>query len=98
MSNDAKVLQRNGPVAHIDLASIVHNCRVVRDAAPNSQIMAVIKADAYGHGLGQVARTLSPYVDAMAVARVTEACELRDFGIGDAIVVCLLYTSPSPRD
>ena len=98
MSNDAKVLQRNGPVAHIDLASIVHNCRVVRDAAPNSQIMAVIKADAYGHGLGQVARTLSPHVDALAVARVTEACELRDVGIEDAIIVLQGFASRPELD
>ena len=83
------------PVARVDLTAIVHNCQVVRRMAPDSQIMAVVKADAYGHGLMQVARAIAPWVDAMAVARVTEAVELRESGIDGDVIVLQGFTSES---
>lgn len=70
----------------INLAALQHNVAVARRAASHSKLMAVIKADAYGHGLLRVAKTLSN-VDGFAVARLEEAITLRDAGITKPILV-----------
>ncbi len=75
-----------GARALIRLGALKHNLEIIRDAAPGAKIMAVIKANAYGHGLLAVANTLSD-VDALAVARLPEAIRLRDSGIGHPIVL-----------
>ena len=72
--------------ASIDAGALRHNLQIVRRRAPNSRIMAVIKANAYGHGLVAVARALDS-ADAFAVARVDEGLALRDAGIKGAIVL-----------
>ncbi len=64
------------PTVEIDLSALRHNLSVVRRHAPASRVMAVVKADAYGHGLLEVARTLEA-VDALAVARMDEGVLLR---------------------
>ncbi len=61
----------------IDLSAIRANYRLAADAAPDSKTMAVIKANAYGHGVGQVADALSD-APAFAVATIDEALELRE--------------------
>jgi alanine racemase len=66
--------------ATIDTAALRHNLGVVRQWAPQSRVMAVIKANAYGHGLVAVARALTS-ADAFAVARVDEGLTLRLAGI-----------------
>lgn len=76
-----------GARALIRLGALKHNFNFIRSAAPGAKIMAVIKANAYGHGMVAVAKNL-PDVDAFAVARVSEAIELRENGI-DATVVLL---------
>ncbi len=75
-----------GPQAFIDLGALEHNLRRVRQAAPNSRVMAMLKADAYGHGMFQVAEALKD-ADAFAVARVGEGLALRKVGISKKIVV-----------
>lgn len=70
----------------IDLDALKHNAAVVGRCAPNSRIMAVIKADAYGHGMVMVAKTLSN-VDGYAVAQLNEALTLRKAGIKKTILV-----------
>ncbi len=45
--------------AIIDLNAIKHNLSVVKQLSPNSQIMAVVKANAYGHGIVPVAQSLN---------------------------------------
>ena len=75
-----------GARALIRLGALAHNLEVVRAAAPGSRVMAVIKANAYGHGMVAVATHLSN-VDAFAVARVPEALELRACGITKRIVL-----------
>jgi alanine racemase len=70
----------------IDTGALRHNLEVVRRFAPNSRVMAVIKANAYGHGLIAVASALSS-ADALAVARVGEALALREAGIKIPIVL-----------
>lgn len=72
--------------AHIDLAALRHNLDRVRGAAPGRRIMAIIKANAYGHGMSRVAECLND-VDAFAVARLEEALQLRQAGISTPIVL-----------
>ena len=60
--------------ATVDLDAIRHNLAVVRRYAPQSQVMAAVKAHAYGHGAVPVARALeSAGVDVLAVACMEEA-------------------------
>lgn len=73
--------------ARIDLNAIRANCDVARKIAPKSQLIAVIKADGYGHGCVQVARALDKAVDALAVAILDEAIELREAGITTRMLV-----------
>ncbi len=63
--------------AEIDIAALVDNARVCLEAAgPGGGLMAILKADAYGHGVGPVARALESHVRAFGVAGVAEAQEL----------------------
>jgi alanine racemase len=74
--------------ATVDLSAIRHNLGRVRALAPQSKVMAAIKADGYGHGAVPVARTLAEAgVDAFAVACLEEAVTLRDAGIGTRIAL-----------
>ncbi len=75
-----------GPVAVIRPAALLQNLARVRQAAPGCRTLAVIKANAYGHGLVPVARILQD-ADAFAVARLSEAAQLRDAGVTKRIVV-----------
>jgi alanine racemase len=68
--------------AVIDLDALRHNLAVVRSLCPASRVMAMVKADAYGHGLLPVAQALAAAgVDGLAVARLSEALQLHDVGI-----------------
>lgn len=74
--------------AEILLDAIGHNLRVVRGAARGRKILAVVKADAYGHGVVPVARRLQAEgVDGFGVALAEEGLELREAGIDRAILV-----------
>lgn len=83
----------HAPISHntcravIDLAALRFNVEQLTVLAANSQLMAVIKADAYGHGLIQIAKALSPHVQGMAVARLKEALELRKNGIDNRLLL-----------
>lgn len=70
----------------LDLAALRHNLHTLRKAAPESRVMAAIKANGYGHGLERVARTLSD-VDALGVACLEEAISLREAGITTPITL-----------
>ena len=74
------------PTATIDLNALQHNLSRVKERAPNSKIMSVVKANAYGHGLVQSAQALKNS-DAFAVARVSEGVRLRKAGIQQPIVI-----------
>ena len=74
------------PVASIDLAALQHNLSRIKQLAPNSQVISVIKANAYGHGDIAVAKALSES-DAFAVARLAEGIQLRQAGIKQNIVL-----------
>ena len=68
--------------AVVDLGAIEHNVRVLREHAGNAQVMAVVKADGYGHGAAQVARAaLAAGAAELGVATVNEALALRAEGL-----------------
>jgi alanine racemase len=72
--------------ATIDLNALRHNLDIARQAAPRSKQLAVIKANAYGHGMLTVAKALEQ-ADGLAVACVDEAVQLRDGGINQPLVI-----------
>lgn len=73
----------------IDLDALVSNLSVVRKAlSDETTLMAVVKAEAYGHGAEMVAHTLSGAgVSYFGVATLEEALKLREFGIEDRILI-----------
>ena len=75
-----------GARALIRLGALEHNLGVLRGVATDARVMAVIKANAYGHGLVPVARHLEA-ADSLAVARLPEALLLRESGIDKPIVL-----------
>ena len=72
--------------ATIDLTALGANLALARELCPRSRIMAVVKADGYGHGAQAVARALAA-ADGFAVARMAEAMELRGAGIHHRILL-----------
>jgi alanine racemase len=76
--------------AVVDLGAIEHNVRVLREHAGNAQVMAVVKADGYGHGAAQVARAaVAAGAAELGVATVNEALALRDEGLTAPILAWL---------
>lgn len=73
--------------ARINLAAIRHNYRYAKSVSPSSKAVAIIKANAYGHGAVRVAQALEPEVDAFGVACIEEAIELREAGIKAPIML-----------
>ena len=76
--------------AVVDLGAIAHNVRVLREHAGSSQVMAVVKADGYGHGAAQVARAaLAAGAAELGVATIDEALALRRDGITAPVLAWL---------
>lgn len=73
--------------AIINRAALKHNYQQLSALAPASQTIAVIKANAYGHGAIEVAKTLSDIAPAFAVGFIDEAIMLRDAGIDLPIIL-----------
>ena len=82
--------------AEVDLGAVRHNFRLVRNRLHTDCLcMAVVKADAYGHGAVPVARALlSEGADWLGVSNITEAVELREHGITAPILI-FSYTPPA---
>lgn len=80
--------------ARINLAALVNNCQQIQTIAPHSNILAMVKADAYGHGESEVANVLEPYVAGFGVATLEEAEALRDAGINSSIVLLEGFNFP----
>jgi len=72
--------------ALIDSAALRHNLGTIRAYAPGSKVMAVVKANAYGHGLVSTALALAD-ADSFAVARLEEGIALRAAGVRTPIVL-----------
>jgi alanine racemase len=83
--------------ALIDLDAAKHNLAKVKQCAPAARVMAVIKANGYGHGLVRIADALQS-ADAFAVARVDEGIRLRKSGLKNRIVVLEGFTFPEELD
>ena len=81
--------------AEVDLKAIAHNIRELRRITnPKARFMAIVKANAYGHGIIEVARqSLENGAEALGVANIEEGIQLRKAGI-DAPVLIFGYTSP----
>jgi alanine racemase len=80
--------------ATIHTDALRHNLSLIRRRAPNSRVMAVVKADGYGHGLERVARALQG-ADAFGVASLSDAERLRAAGMSQRIV---LLSGPDELD
>ena len=84
--------------AKVNLEAISRNFDILKaHIGSNVKTMAVVKADAYGHGSTEVAKILARKADYFAVATLSEGIELRQQGIENPILV-LGYTSPAEYD
>jgi alanine racemase len=82
-------LQRERAWIEIDLAALAYNVKQLKSLlSPSTQLMAVVKADAYGHGAINIARTaLDNGAEWLGVATVPEGIELRENGLDAPILV-----------
>jgi len=71
----------------VDLGALVRNVAAMRAVAGRAGYGAVVKANAYGHGLAETARALAPVVDTFCVYRPDEATALRDAAIATPILI-----------
>lgn len=80
----------------IDLNNLKHNTMVLKKVMPKKcELMAVVKAEAYGHGAYEIATFMNRIgVNAFAVATIDEGIELRRYGVSGEILI-LGYTSPA---
>ena len=81
--------------AEVDLEAIAHNVRELRRITdPGADLMAVVKANAYGHGAVEVTRkALENGADSLGVARIEEGIELRKAGVKESVLI-FGYTPP----
>jgi alanine racemase len=73
-------------LATISHAALNHNLGIVKKHAPDSKVMAVVKANGYGHGLHNVAQGLNA-AEGFAVLGLNEAIDLREWGFEQAILL-----------
>lgn len=73
--------------AEINLTRLSKNLDVIHDYVRPARVMVIIKANAYGHGLGVVAKHIAPNVDYLGVAVLEEGIYLRELGIQTPILV-----------
>lgn len=74
-------------IANIDLAAVKANLQTLSGYAKDANLIGVVKADAYGNGAVEVARTIETSVAMLAVAFISEAIELREAGITKSILI-----------
>lgn len=79
MSSRAKAL--------LDTGNLLHNLDIIRGLAPTSGIIAMVKANAYGHGIRSIASRLQHRVAAMGVSSLNEGITLREVGISCPIIL-----------
>jgi len=76
-----------GSFVEIDEAAIIKNLNYLKKKSARDQVMAVVKADAYGHGAVRISKLIENDVDQLAVATVDEGVQLRNAGIETPILV-----------
>ncbi len=79
MSRPARVI--------VNTHAVQANLNIVRARAPGAKIMAIVKADGYGHGIARIASALSSHADAFGVASIEEALRVRAAGVTAPIVL-----------
>ncbi len=80
--------------AVVNTAALVHNLNEVKKKAEDKKVVAVIKADAYGHGAVKAAEAYATLADMFAVATGDEALELREAGVTKDILIL----APVPKE
>lgn len=84
--------------SQVDLSAIKFNITQLKTLIPSrTKVMAVVKADAYGHGATRIAGEIEDFVECFGVGRAYEAIELRENGISSPILI-FGYTSPRFTD
>jgi alanine racemase len=73
--------------AHLSISNLHHNLDIIKAQAPQAQIIAMVKANAYGHGLIETATHLQSHVALLGVACLDEALILRNNGITTPILL-----------
>ncbi|MFL6589675.1 MAG: alanine racemase [Chthoniobacterales bacterium] len=73
--------------AEIDRSALRHNIGAVRERVRDAEILAVVKANAYGHGLTGVAEAVANEVQLFGVANLEEAVALRTAGLGHPVII-----------
>ena len=71
----------------LDAQALLHNVAVMREHMPEARLLAMVKADAYGHGIAHVAPLLADHADGLGVACISEALALRAQGVKGNITV-----------
>ncbi len=85
--------------AVVDLDAVAANVAALRAHAPGAQLMAVVKADGYGHGMVPVARAaLAGGADRLGVAHLREALELREAGVDAPVLAWLTVPGDAYAD
>ena len=74
--------------AEIDISALVHNFNLIKNAATPSKVMAIVKANGYGHSAVDIAPVLEKNgADFFGVSNIDEALELRNIGITKPILI-----------
>lgn len=76
----------NPVIAYISRSALRHNLQRTKELAPNTKVLAMIKANAYGHDAIEIARTLGD-ADALGVSRISEALAIVDAGVKHTLVL-----------
>ncbi|MEL7834015.1 alanine racemase [Fodinibius sp. Rm-B-1B1-1] len=82
------MIKKTNSIVEVDLSKLKNNLQVLlSNLDADTEVMAVVKADGYGHGAVEVASTLEPEVDAFAVNDLNEGIQLRKQGVAKPILV-----------
>jgi alanine racemase len=84
--------------ALIDLSALRQNVKVIRKLAGDARVYAVVKADAYGHGIDNIVPAICHSVDGFAVATLEEGIRCRKYAENNAIMVLSEFSEPEQID
>ena len=88
-------MQSQSVLASINLGALIHNINELKKINANATIISMVKANAYGHGLGGVSRGIESYVDYFGVASIDEGILIRKLGINKKIIIFSGFFEPS---
>lgn len=74
-------------VAQLSTRALLHNLKFVQGLSQNTKVIAMVKANGYGHGIRSVSQRLQGHVFALGVASIDEAISLRDSGVTTKIIL-----------